>query len=124
MRQSFSHQHKGFTVYAILCGLFHARFAVRGSESLHRIGSLGGCGMKKAMNETHRAREAWRRTLWTMRSEEMDDLLTPTEETRWLERVSRDVVTTPLSLRARTRQDVLDHLAAVLAESRGEPAPG
>jgi hypothetical protein len=57
-----------------------------------------------------------------MRSEEMDDLLTPDEENRWLELVSRDVVTAPLSLRARTRQEVLDHLATVLADSRGDPA--
>jgi hypothetical protein len=80
--------------------------------------------MKNTKHGIHRAREAWRRTLVTMRSEEMDDLLTPAEEVCWLERVSRDVVSTPLSLRARTRQDVLDHLAAVLAESRGDPASG
>src|SRR5215469_9026647 len=93
MRQSFSHQHKGFTVYAILCGLFDARFAVRGSESLHRIGSLGGYGMNNTTNETHRAREAWRRTLGTMRSEEMDDLLTPTKEIRCLNRSPQNVST-------------------------------
>jgi len=29
MRPSLSHQHKGFTVYAILCGLFDARCVVR-----------------------------------------------------------------------------------------------
>jgi hypothetical protein len=80
--------------------------------------------MKHSENENHRAREAWRRTLVTMDSEEMDSLLTRDEEIRWLERVSRDVVRTPISLRARTRQDVLDHLAAVLAESRGGPASG
>ena len=78
--------------------------------------------MTNIRTRPHRAREAWRRTLVTMRSEEMDDLLTPEEEIRWLELVSRDVINTPLSLRARTRQDVLDHLAAVLAESRGDPA--
>ncbi len=71
---------------------------------------------------SHRARAAWRRTLVTMDSEEMDDFLTPDEEVRWLQLVSQDVVETPLSLRARTREDVLAHLAAVLAESRGDPA--
>jgi hypothetical protein len=80
--------------------------------------------MKHSESEIHRAREAWRRTLVTMDSEDMDSLLTRDEEIRWLERVSRDVVRTPISLRARTRQDVLDHLAAVLAESRGGPARG
>jgi hypothetical protein len=59
-----------------------------------------------------------------MQSEEMDNLLTPDEEIRWLRRVSRDVANTPLSLRARTREDVLAHLAAVLAESRGDPPDG
>lgn len=78
--------------------------------------------MNNSSSGSHRAREAWRRTLVTMRSEEMDDLLTHDEEVRWLQLVSRDLVKTPLSLRARTRQDVLDHLAAVLAESRGDPA--
>jgi hypothetical protein len=78
--------------------------------------------MNNNRSESQRAREAWRRTLVTMRSEEMDDLLTPDEEVRWLQLVSRDVIKTPLSLRARTRQDVLDHLAVVLAESRGDPA--
>jgi len=77
--------------------------------------------MNDSRSQSH-ARDAWRRTLVTMRSEEMDDFLTPDEEIRWLRLVSRDVVKTPLSLRARTRQDVLDHLAAVLAESRGDPA--
>ncbi len=73
---------------------------------------------------SRRAREAWRRALVTMESEEMDNLLTPDEEIRWLQRVSRDVVETPLSLRARTRDEVLAHLAAVLAESRGDPSAG
>jgi hypothetical protein len=78
--------------------------------------------MNDSRSKSQRAREAWQRTLLTMRSEEMDALLTPDEEIRWLQSVSRDVVKTPLSLQARTRQDVLDHLAAVLAESRGDPA--
>jgi hypothetical protein len=80
--------------------------------------------MKTIKSGTHRAREAWRRTLVTMNSDEMDDFLTPDEEHRWLKRVSLDVVRTPISLRACTRQDVLDHLAAVLAESRGHPTSG
>lgn len=80
--------------------------------------------MSNIRHRAHCAREAWRRTLVRMRSEEVDELLTPDEGTRWLELVSRDVVETPLSLRARTREEVLDQLAAVLAESRGDPSPG
>ncbi len=71
-----------------------------------------------------RAIEAWRRTLVTMRSEEMDELLTPDEETQWLSLVAGNVVDAPLSLRALTRQDVLDRLAVVLARSRGNPWSG
>jgi len=68
-----------------------------------------------------RAREAWRRIMAAMNADEVHDFLTPDEETRWLRSLARHLLETTKSVRPFTREEILDRLAIVLAESRGGP---
>jgi hypothetical protein len=68
-----------------------------------------------------RAREAWRRIMAAMNADEVHDFLTPDEETRWLRSLARHLLETTKSVRPLTREEILDRLSIVLAESRGEP---
>ena len=69
-----------------------------------------------------RAREAWRRITAAMNADEVRDFLTPDEEMRWLRSLAHHLLETTKSVRPLTRDEVLDRLAVVLAESRGEPS--
>ncbi len=69
-----------------------------------------------------RAREVWRRIMAPMNADQVHDFLTPDEETRWLRSLARHLLETTKSVRPLTREEILDRLAIVLAESRGEPS--
>jgi len=69
-----------------------------------------------------RAREAWRRIVAAMNAHEVHDFLTPDEEMCWLRSLAHYLLETTKSVRPLTREEILDRLAIVLAESRGEPS--
>jgi hypothetical protein len=69
-----------------------------------------------------RAREAWRRIVAAMNADEVHDFLTPDEEIRWLRSLAHHLLQTTKSVRPLTRDEILDRLAILLAESRGEPS--
>ena len=69
-----------------------------------------------------RAREAWQRIMAAMSADEVHDFLTPDEEVRWLRSLAHHLLETTKSVRPLTREEILDRLAIVLAESRGEPS--
>ena len=57
-----------------------------------------------------------------MSTDQVQDLLTSDEELSWLRSVARHLLEPTISTRPLTRNEVLDCLAAVLAESREPPA--
>jgi hypothetical protein len=67
-----------------------------------------------------RAREAWRRIMAAMNADEVHDFLTPEEEMRWLRSLAHHLLEITKSVRPLTREEILDRLAIVLAESRGK----
>ena len=69
-----------------------------------------------------RAREAWRRIVAAMNGDEVHDFLTPNEEMRWLRSLAHHLLQTMKSVRPLTRDEILDRLAVVLAESLGKPS--
>ena len=71
-----------------------------------------------------RARKAWRKIIESMSSDQMQDLLTSDEELAWLRSVARHLLEPTVSTRPLTRNEALDRLAAVLAESREPPPQG
>jgi hypothetical protein len=68
-----------------------------------------------------KARKAWRKIVESMDTDQVRDLLTSDEELSWLRSVAQHLLEPTVSTRSLTRDEVLDRLAAVLAESRGEP---
>jgi len=70
-----------------------------------------------------RARKAWRKIVKPMNTEQVQDLLTSDEELSWLRSVAQHLLEPTVSARPLTRGEVLDRLdlAAVLADSRGDP---
>ena len=56
-----------------------------------------------------------------MTAHQTQNLLTSDEELSWLRSVARHLLEPTVSTRPLNRDEVLDRLAAVLAESRGEP---
>jgi hypothetical protein len=68
-----------------------------------------------------RARKAWRKIVEPMNTEQVQDLLTSDEELSWLRSVAQHLLEPTVSARPLTRVEVHDRLAAVLADSRGEP---
>jgi len=71
-----------------------------------------------------RATKAWRKIVESMSADQVQDLLTSDEELTWLRSVARHLLEPTISTRPLTRDEVLDRLAAVLAESREPSAPG
>jgi len=71
-----------------------------------------------------RARKAWRKIIESMSTDRVQDLLTSDEELSWLRSVARHLLEPTVSTLPLTRAEVLDRLAAVLAESREPPAQG
>ena len=71
-----------------------------------------------------RARKAWRKIIKSMSADQLQDLLTSDEELAWLRSVARHLLEPTISTRPLTRDEALDRLAAVLAESREPPAQG
>jgi len=68
-----------------------------------------------------RAAKAWRKIIESMSTDQVQDLLTSDEELSWLRTVAQHLLEPTVSTRPLTRDEVLDRLAAVLADSRGEP---
>jgi hypothetical protein len=68
-----------------------------------------------------KARKAWRKIVESMDTDQVRDLLTSDEELTWLRSVAQHLLEPTVSTRPLTRDEVLDRIAAVLAESRGEP---
>ncbi len=71
-----------------------------------------------------RARKAWRKIVEPMSADQARDLLTSDEELSWLRLVAQHLLEPTVSTRPLTRDEALDRLAAVLAESREPPARG
>jgi len=68
-----------------------------------------------------KASKAWRKIHEPMNSDQLRDLVTSDEELSWLRSVAQHLLEPTVSSRPLTRDEVLNRLAAVLAESRGEP---
>ena len=68
-----------------------------------------------------KATKAWRKIVEAINTDQVRDLLTSDEELTWLRSVAQHLLEPTISSRPLTRDEVLDRLAAVLAESRGEP---
>jgi len=68
-----------------------------------------------------KASKAWRKIIEPMNSDQLRDLVTSDEELSWLRSVAQHLLEPTVSSRPLTRDEVLNRLAAVLAESRGEP---
>ena len=68
-----------------------------------------------------KARKAWRKMVESMNADQIQDLLTSDEELSWLRSVAQHLLEPTISSRPLTRDEVLDRLASVLAESRGAP---
>jgi len=68
-----------------------------------------------------KARKAWRKIVESMDTDQVRDLLTSDEELTWLRFVAQHLLEPSVSTRPLTRDEVLDRIATVLAESRGEP---
>jgi hypothetical protein len=68
-----------------------------------------------------RARTAWRKIVESMNADQLHDLLTSDEAVSWLRTVVPRLLETSKSVPPLTRDEILDHLATVLVESRGEP---
>ena len=88
----------------------------------HRGAQGRGDGVSDTTAAATRAREAWRRIMAAMKADEVHDFLTPDEEMRWLRSLAHHLLQTTQSVRPLTREEILDRLAIVLAESRGEPS--
>jgi hypothetical protein len=71
-----------------------------------------------------RARKAWRKIVEPMNTEQLRDLLTSDEELSWLRSIAQHLLEPTVSTRPLTRDEALDRLAAVLAESREPPPQG
>jgi hypothetical protein len=68
-----------------------------------------------------KAKKAWRKIVESMNTDQVRDLLTSDEELIWLRSVAQHLLEPIVSTRPLTRDEVLDRVAAVLAESRGDP---
>ena len=88
----------------------------------HRGAKARGDGVSATTAAATRAREAWRRIAAAMNGDEVHDFLTPDEELRWLHSLADHLLEITQSVRPLTRDEILDRLAVVLAESRGEPS--
>ena len=71
-----------------------------------------------------RAMKAWRKIVESMNTDQVRELVTSDEELSWLRCIAQHLLEPTVSTRPLTRDEVLDRLSTVLAESRGEPGPG
>ena len=89
--------------------------------ALPRSAKARGDGVSATTTAATRWREAWRRIMAAMDADEVHDFLTPDEEMRWLRALACHLLETTKSVRPLTRDEILDRLSIVLAESRGAP---
>ena len=80
--------------------------------------------MSEGVTGLTRARNAWRKIIESMSTDQVRDLITSDEELSWLRSVAQHLLEPTVSTRPLTRDEALDRLAAVLAESREPPGHG